>query len=46
MEGFILPGHPQLDRLVREWVDGYNKEVEEHNKGVRGEWETYCKQWE
>jgi hypothetical protein len=46
VEGYILPEHPKLSQLIKEWVGDLNKEIEKGNQEVRTEWDLYCKKYE
>jgi hypothetical protein len=38
--------HPQLARILDEWVEERNKEIDVHNALIRKEWQEYAKQYE
>jgi hypothetical protein len=46
IEGFIMHEHPQLARILDEWVEERNKEIDVHNALIRKEWQEYAKQYE
>lgn len=46
VEGHILQEHPQLSKLVAEWLAEKNAEVDRENKEIKASWESYCKRYE
>jgi len=46
IEGFILHEHPHLQRIISEWIEEKNKEIEAHNVGIQKEWNEYSKKYE